>query len=104
MSDTGATPAQIDAAVRRRWPPWLTDARADTAHSVDLTRARFAHAAHFLIPTDHRLIGPDHLEAVTGVVAHYARQLDFPDDHAYPHWIEDVTSDLMRALGFGEPE
>jgi hypothetical protein len=64
MSDTGATPEQIEAAVCRRWPTWLTDARADTAHSVDLARARFTHSAHFLVPPGYAIVDPEQIASI----------------------------------------
>lgn len=67
---TGATEQQIGAAVERRWPSELRAKRKDLDYDVELTKARFIQAACYLIPPDHRIIGPEQIAAIGRVLAH----------------------------------
>jgi hypothetical protein len=89
---TGATDAQIEAAVERQFDDtsWADEAKA--AYRGPYLDA-MKHKSQYLVPPDHRIIGPDDLSALGRVLA-LAKTVDMHD----AQWMgfSSVRADLAR--------
>jgi hypothetical protein len=92
---TGATDTQIEAAVMRRFrnADW-TSTTQEAYRDIWEEQAR-EHAA-YLIPPDHRIIGPDDIEALRRVLDIYAAVVDPTFDVERTWTIASAQTDLDR--------